>query len=692
MQRCSQGRIDAAYRTYEEAVLFPEIVAALCPAPCEQACVRKDIDEPIRLPALERSLCKLAKRRPAKLYNLPKKDTSVAVIGAELDGLAIALRLAQRRYQVTIYEPSNQLGGRLSDYLAREVFLPAIEAPFAVTDCRFEFNYEFGSIPRADAVFVSTRFRDKVHPSPHVFFGTEDEPVLALAEGISLVNIIEGFLKTGIVSSRGNNPLVDNKPDKAAFKSLPIPKLEQGLFTEENLRAEADRCALCDCDSCYRRCALMRFYRHFPKPMMRAVSMTVTPTDLVQKHAAMRLVASCSQCGACKNACPLDLDPQSLIMDARRALVRRGDMPPVFRAFWLADMAHADQQGITRLSPSGNKASLAFFPGCQLGASDPRYVTETYRRLLSYDPNCALMLSCCGAPVYWAGAEEESAEKVARLTSNWKRLGKPTLVTACPTCVKMLSKALPEASTIPLYSLPLGKTAVRGAGRTVSVFDPCAGRNDTASQDAIRQLLIDADYTLVALPYEKTDAQCCGWGGQYEIANPELSQSVSTACESLSEHPYITWCTNCRDTFAADGKEAWHVLDLLLGINEQQRKPPTVSQRRINRETLSQSLLSGFWKEETAPAQPSGSLRIDDELARRISDEWILETDLEDTIAECESSGMRFYDEGEGAFIGYRQLEATTLWVVYTPEANGYHVLNAYTHRMNARANKEGSR
>jgi NADPH-dependent glutamate synthase beta subunit-like oxidoreductase len=66
IQRCGQNRIDAAYRMLEEVVLFPDVVAALCPKPCESACLRKEIDTSIRIREVERFICQHAKRRPAR--------------------------------------------------------------------------------------------------------------------------------------------------------------------------------------------------------------------------------------------------------------------------------------------------------------------------------------------------------------------------------------------------------------------------------------------------------------------------------------------------------------------------------------------------------------------------------------------------------------------------------------------------
>jgi hypothetical protein len=340
----------------------------------------------------------------------------------------------------------------------------------------------------------------------------------------------------------------------------------------------------------------------------------------------------------------------------------------------------------------------AFFPGCQLGASDPRYVSLTYARLLELDSSVAMMLACCGAPVFWAGDEPGAAAHSRWLKEQWQQLGEPILITVCPTCVQMLRTALPDAQTISLYSLPLAINRSAGFSAPVSVFDPCAGRHDMVSQDAIRQMLVDAGFRLEPLPKERDEATCCGWGGQYSIANPKLSRQVSLDAATMLPNTYITWCVNCRDTFAAHGKPAWHILDLILGLSDNPalREPPTISERRRNREKLQALVLERFFgKQHTGSAasaaasncqsatQNQALLLIDAPLARKLSDEWILEEDVWQTLLECEQSQVKFYDASRDCYIGHKRLKATTLWIEYHREGANFRLSSAYQHRMN---------
>ena len=64
----------------------------------------------------------------------------------------------------------------------------------------------------------------------------------------------------------------------------------------------------------------------------------------------------------------------------------------------LREMDFATAEGAFSSAPEGKtECEYAFYPGCQLGASDPEYVLRSYEYLAgSFDTG--VMLGCCGAP------------------------------------------------------------------------------------------------------------------------------------------------------------------------------------------------------------------------------------------------------------------------------------------------------
>ena len=102
VKKWQKGRFNAAYRTYQNTVGFPGIVAALCPHPCEDACLRCRIQQPgdgaVSLHRLEQAMMALASRKKPNAYNMPLKDKKIAVVGAGISGLALTLFLCNKKY------------------------------------------------------------------------------------------------------------------------------------------------------------------------------------------------------------------------------------------------------------------------------------------------------------------------------------------------------------------------------------------------------------------------------------------------------------------------------------------------------------------------------------------------------------------------------------------------------------------
>jgi hypothetical protein len=392
----------------------------------------------------------------------------------------------------------------------------------------------------------------------------------------------------------------------------------------------------------------------------------------------------------------------AFLLDSRRAMHKKGKLPWAFHDFWLKDMAHAmsDDAALVlsaplaaRLggaAPDGGAAPRVFFPGCQLGASDPAYVLESYRWLLSASPDAGLWLSCCGAPAVWSGDAELSGETDAALRQQWEALGKPELVFACPTCRRMFADFLPESDGVFLYDIMRQEgIAPRRelGGRSYSVFDPCSTRHEPILQTAVRELALGAGAAREPLADEGEWAKCCSWGGHVSIANPDYAKAVVGKRVGLNELPYITYCVNCRDIFAEAGKESLHILDILFDLNDGRRLSPGFSERRENRAALRRRAADmaghGAADEKGAEAAQPAVLRLDEALRRKLAIDLVLEEDARRAVERCESEGRTVTDPTTGHKHGYAEIGRITCWVEYKETGAGeYRLVNAYSHRM----------
>jgi hypothetical protein len=390
----------------------------------------------------------------------------------------------------------------------------------------------------------------------------------------------------------------------------------------------------------------------------------------------------------CADACPQGIDMGAFLLSSRRAMHKKGKLPWAFHDYWLRDMRHAmSSEAAMALMPeaASTPVEYVFFPGCQLGASDPAYVMESYRWLRDAFPGVGLWLSCCGAPAVWSGDEALSGDTFADLRLQWERLGKPKPIFACPTCKKMFNEFLPESDGVFLFNLMRDQgfsPEKRIDGERYSVFDPCSSREEVDLQQAVRDLAERSGVKLEPLASERQWAECCSWGGHVSIANPEYARTVIQKRIGQSDAPYITYCVNCKDIFTESGKGSAHLLDILFGLHGASRPTPGCNERRANRTRLRSMALLEFWdiKEKSAAGV---SIDMSEELYRKMADELILVEDIAETITHCELSGRTITDRQTGRKLGYTVVGRMTYWVEYERLAEGgYRLANAYCHRM----------
>ncbi|RYD05571.1 hypothetical protein N752_09500 [Desulforamulus aquiferis] len=108
--------IDAWKMIYQE-MPFPAICGRICAHPCQTACNRAKVDEPIQIATLKRLAADTAYQQDINQLPLPEKEADrqekVAVIGSGPAGLSAAHFLALKGYKVTIFEALPVTGGMM---------------------------------------------------------------------------------------------------------------------------------------------------------------------------------------------------------------------------------------------------------------------------------------------------------------------------------------------------------------------------------------------------------------------------------------------------------------------------------------------------------------------------------------------------------------------------------------------------
>jgi indolepyruvate ferredoxin oxidoreductase alpha subunit len=109
--RIAEGRLDDAYALIRGRIPFPSVCGRVCHHPCEEACLRGQLDAPEAIHTLKRFVADQGGIQPVAPA---QKVGRVAVVGAGPAGLTAAHDLSLRGYEVTLLDADSQPGGLLS--------------------------------------------------------------------------------------------------------------------------------------------------------------------------------------------------------------------------------------------------------------------------------------------------------------------------------------------------------------------------------------------------------------------------------------------------------------------------------------------------------------------------------------------------------------------------------------------------
>jgi heterodisulfide reductase subunit A-like polyferredoxin len=135
-----QGRYLEALKLFKQDHPFPGVCGRVCHHPCEGACTRNHVDQPLAISHLHRFLgdWDLAQEKPFVPEKKPARDEKVAIIGSGPAGLTCAYFLAIEGYRVTVLEKLPVLGGMLT------VGIPAYRLPREIIAAEIQVIKDLG--------------------------------------------------------------------------------------------------------------------------------------------------------------------------------------------------------------------------------------------------------------------------------------------------------------------------------------------------------------------------------------------------------------------------------------------------------------------------------------------------------------------------------------------------------------------
>lgn len=619
-----QGKIAQARKQLDRTLPLSCLMGYLCEGPCQEACVRAQMDEAVNLPLLEKAC--VAASQSAKPMPLPASGKHIAVLGAGLSSLVVAWELGKKGHSVTIFH-HGLFGGCLND-LPHEL-LPPTSLPEALAQLqavRVDFmpmdkvgpqwientlqNFlalyvgqdDISSFPHADAAALGLslhegRLSDNaitlVTEHPSVFAGGWAREGQALfmqqaADGkraaASIDRLIQGVAPESARDKEGPyvSRLCVNTADIPAQMLQPrVQALDPLKPGPEEAEAEAARCIQCQCLECVKQCPYLAHYKGYPKRYVREIYNNLSVVQGLRQ--ANTMINSCAQCGLCAVICPQSLDMGAFCRKARQEMVDSQRMPASAHEFALEDMAFSNGQDVALFrNQSGHgsghgpghgsgheRSAFVLFPGCQLPATLPEQSLALYQHLQQHlTGGVGLWLGCCGAPARWAGQDNLTAASVAAFRNTWEQAGKPEIVLACASCSAFFAAECPDIPCRSLWEvladLPLPPKAAPVPDLALAIHDPCAARHDISTQSSVRALLTQLGQDCHELAMGQEHTRCCGYGGLASEANPTLALSYASSRLHDTDKDLLVYCAMCRERMQMVGKPSLHLLDLLF--------------------------------------------------------------------------------------------------------------------------------
>jgi NADPH-dependent glutamate synthase beta subunit-like oxidoreductase/flavodoxin len=109
----AEGRLKEAYQLIRRTNPLPAVCSRVCYHPCEDACKRHYLDQPVAIASLRRFVTDQVDIEGPEVPQVSRKGKRVAIIGSGPCGLAAAHDLALLGYEVTIFEALPELGGMM---------------------------------------------------------------------------------------------------------------------------------------------------------------------------------------------------------------------------------------------------------------------------------------------------------------------------------------------------------------------------------------------------------------------------------------------------------------------------------------------------------------------------------------------------------------------------------------------------
>ena len=187
----AQGKYREALKLIKEENPLPAICGRVCHHPCESACLRGGLDEPVAIDSIKRFLAYLDLNSETRFVPQikEKRNEKVAIIGSGPAGLSCAYYLAAEGYGVTVFEKLPVLGGMLT------VGIPSYRLPKEIINAEIQvmrdMGVEFKTGVEIGRDFTISQLRKQGYKAFFIGIGAQECKILRIP-GEELKGVVPG--------------------------------------------------------------------------------------------------------------------------------------------------------------------------------------------------------------------------------------------------------------------------------------------------------------------------------------------------------------------------------------------------------------------------------------------------------------------------------------------------------------------